>query len=159
MPTKTLFLTTCLLLSGCQLGGYAVKAAASDIEVLGEGTHCGFATPSLHLVDEGALLPSMHQGVRSAMADTLDAGDYVLVVALGQRPTPGHGAQLNRIETQGNDKISIQLEPVSPAPGSMQAQVITTPCLVLSVPSSGWYEITVSLDAEGFPLSVDRPAR
>jgi len=55
-------------------------------------------------------------------------------------------------------RLHIDLKAEEPDPGAMMAQVITTPCVALRIPPAlDAGELVVSMDAEGFPLSLRIP--
>lgn len=141
-----------LLLAGCQSGA---AEEVTMVEVIGQADHCRRDEPGLvQVTDRGDLPPETEDGIASSVTNTLDAGDSVLMVYLGQRPTPGYGASLVDAHRR-NGALEIELSAREPDPGSMMAQVVTTPCLGLRIPAEGWSKIVVSMDAEGFPLTLD----
>ncbi|TVP57063.1 MAG: protease complex subunit PrcB family protein [Halomonadaceae bacterium] len=159
IPGITMTLLASIVLGGCQFFHSPAQGAASGVRELGQANHCGYSGAQLTLVTDPEDLPSMHGGLHEPLVKALEGGDYVLLVALGQRPTPGYGARLERASASAEDRISLQLAATEPDPGSMLAQVITTPCVAMAIPPSGWRSLSVELEAEGFPLSVSHPQR
>lgn len=157
IPRVTMTLLASLVLGACQFFQGPAHGAAGKVQTLGEATHCGFTRPQLVLLQQGDELPDLRGKLRETLAETLESGSMVLLVALGERPTPGYGAGLERVEAVSRDRLTLQLSARSPEPGSLLAQVITTPCLALSVPEEGWSGLTVTLPEEGFPASVQNP--
>lgn len=156
-PGIPLTLLASMVLGGCQFFHSPAQGAASVIRELGQANHCGYSSPQLTLVEAVQQLPSLHGGLRSSLEEALEAGDYVLLVALGQRPTPGYGAVLEQASAASTEQIRVQLAATEPEPDSLLSQVITTPCLALALPRDGWQSLSVQLQAEGFPMSVTHP--
>lgn len=73
----------------------------------------------------------------------------VLLVAMGTRPSAGYGLSLAGASATVRDGVlSVRVDWREPPPGYRQAQVVTSPCLVLKVPAVPFARITV-LDLEG----------
>jgi len=68
----------------------------------------------------------------------------VLIVYAGLKPSAGYrisaDEKMIRIE-DGVLRVVVDIQ--TPQPGQMQAQMLTAPCLVLSVPSGGYREIEI----------------
>lgn len=66
------------------------------------------------------------------------------VVFMGPRPTAGYDIELHddRADVQ-RASLTIPASWREPAPGSMVAQVITNPCLVIAVPAERYESVTV----------------
>ncbi|MFT5291133.1 MAG: hypothetical protein ACI82F_003209 [Planctomycetota bacterium] len=56
--------------------------------------------------------------------------DMVVVVTLGTRPTAGYGLEISALSLGGEVLVVESLE-TKPAPGSLQAQMLTTPYVIL----------------------------
>lgn len=85
------------------------------------------------------------------------ARDAVLLVGMGQRPTAGHAVELAspaaRLEgTTAVVKVALR----APAPGTMSAQVVTSPCLAVRLPRAGLEAVRVE-DEAGTVLGTTRP--
>lgn len=143
------------LLVGCQ-AGQADKEALPDVEVIEQASQCHQDSPGLALVRSKAELAEVERLVSSGQ-EALKSGRDVLIVYLGQRPTPGYGGELRAAEKVGGH-LRVALRYTEPDSDAMLAQVITTPCLALSVPGEGWSSLSVRMDAEGFPLRLEAPA-
>lgn len=57
----------------------------------------------------------------------------LVLLALGERPSTGYGLELRALERRGAS-LFVHARETRPAPDSMQAQVLTSPYLVLAVP-------------------------
>ncbi|PAU76971.1 hypothetical protein CK501_15505 [Halovibrio salipaludis] len=142
------------LLVGCQAGQAEMEPLAG-VEVVGKADHCNREKPGLSLVRSMSDFPQV-DGLMPAGEGALEAGHDVLVVYLGQRPTPGYGGELRQAEMV-DGMLELSLRSTEPESGSMMAQVITTPCVALAIPDQGWSSLSVRMGAEGFPLSLEAP--
>ncbi len=140
-----------LFLIGCQ-SGQADMESLPGVEVVGGADHCKRQSPGLALARSMSEFPDV-DGLLPAGEGALEAGHDLVVVYLGQRPTPGYGAELRRAHTV-EKVLTLSLEATTPDSGAMMAQVITTPCVALAIPDEGWSSLYVQMDAEGFPLSL-----
>lgn len=143
-----------LLLSACQSGTADGRVA---VEMVAGADQCGRNEVALEWVESSSDLPGNVKRLASASESVMNTGGAVLLVYLGQKPTPGYGAVL-REAGLSEGRLHIDLTAEKPDPGAMLAQVITTPCVALRVPSdTGARELVVSMDADGFPLSLRIP--
>lgn len=142
-----------LLLAACQSGTADDGATA---EVLASADQCGRDQAALAWIENRSDLPGS-ESIAAASTPVLNAGDPVLLVYLGQKPTPGYSAALKDAGL-ADGRLYIDLESEEPDPGAMLAQVITTPCVALRIPADvDAGELVVSMDADGFPLSLRIP--
>lgn len=73
----------------------------------------------------------------------------VLLVAMGQRSTAGYGLALaDDVATVRGRVLTMRVDWREPQPGRRQAQVMTSPCLLATVPDAGFTRIRV-VDQEG----------
>lgn len=145
-----------LLVAGCQMGQAELKEDLSGIEIVGEADHCDQESPGLELVRDMADFPEV-DGLLPAGEGALESGHDLLVVYLGERPTPGYGGELQEVDLSG-DTLELSLKATEPESDAMMAQVITNPCLAVAVPDEGWSKLSVEMDADGFPLSLEAPS-
>ncbi len=85
-----------------------------------------------------------HKAWMSALRGTdADAASRALVlVHFGPKPTPGYGASFQSAATSGR-KLLLKVTQTVPAPDMMYAQVITSPCILVSVPAGSYSDIKV----------------
>ncbi|MDX1457436.1 MAG: protease complex subunit PrcB family protein [Marinobacter sp.] len=126
-------------------GPLARQLTASD--------HCGLTAPGmLYLADKQELaklanLPGQTMSLSSLAA--LDfSREHLVIVALGQKNTAGYGVTLSSARLDG-DVLAMEMEVQAPPPGSMVAQVLTTPCAALAITSQGWSRLSAT--GEGLP--------
>jgi len=143
-----------LLLAACQ-SGTADDGVA--VEMIASADQCGRNEAALVWAENRSDFPAGAKPMATASEPVLSAGDPVLLVYLGQKPTPGYSAALQGAGL-ADGRLHIDLKAEEPDPGVMMAQVITTPCVALRIPPAlDAGELVVSMDAEGFPLSLRIP--
>lgn len=143
-------------LSGCAATAGSATDASQDVEAVMVSQYCGFAAPGLML----AANQTQWQQLSSASGAQLppwpaQAGRWLLVANLGQKPTGGYG-----IEFKGGSvtdrALMIEVSVRQPAADAMVTQALTTPCLVMELPADGWDTVTVE-GPEPFPVSRKHP--
>lgn len=72
----------------------------------------------------------------------------VLLIAMGQRSAAGHGLSLSGDATVRDGVLTVRVDWREPPPGYLQAQVMTSPCLLLRLAAAPFTRIRV-LDREG----------
>jgi hypothetical protein len=86
----------------------------------------------------------------------------VIALTLGARPTTGFGIELpdRRFEHRG-DVLSARFAERTPAPGDMQQQAFTQPCVFILVARGDWRTVVFRDAASGREVvgSVDAPSR
>ncbi len=143
------------LVSGCAQTGAGEEATVS-VDALYGGSQCGgLERPIVLWIAGTAAWRSWHGRIVSPqmslpsppMVDFNREG--VLLVAMGMRPSAGYGLSLAGASATVRDGVlSVRMDWREPPPGYRQAQVVTSPCLVLKVPAAPFARITV-LDLEG----------
>lgn len=162
-------LTTALLLTlslsyGCSSGTGQGFGSTPEIQTLSsELVHntllCGddITQPGLSWISDEATLRQRYQHFNDEAADpvaalaTLDfAQDNVLLIAMGPQPTSGY--RLNEMPETPPRFDGINLEvPIAwfePEADSNQAQALTNPCMLLSIPKVEFEQVRV-LDQDG----------
>lgn len=158
-----------LLLAGgpvaCRTGITAPPATTgNDIITVASGTQCGHTATGASAVwldTEDALRTAYgHMTRHSIGADippvpTPDFTVYgVLQVFMGQQSTGGYRLRLLSPHVEHLPATAlIRLEWLSPPPGTLTTQVITSPCLLLAVPRGDYRTLTVA-DQSGHTRAV-----
>jgi hypothetical protein len=60
----------------------------------------------------------------------------VVAIFLGSRPTPGYQIEIISVKTEG-DTSTVEWRELRPQQGLLQAQVLTSPALIASIPKTG----------------------
>ncbi|WP_435104042.1 protease complex subunit PrcB family protein [Arhodomonas sp. AD133] len=106
--------------------------------------------------DADALVAGTGSLVDAGTADGLDWRSQAAVgVWLGERPTAGYGLSLADSRQQG-DRLELVVRRQTPPADAMVAQVITYPCLIVTVPRTGYSTLQV-VDDDGANLGRLRP--
>ena len=143
------------LLSGCAQTGAGEDAVLPVESLYGDSQCGGLERPIVIWIAGAAEWRSWHGRIVSPqmslpsppMVDFSREG--VLLVAMGTRPSAGYGLSLAGASATVRDGVlSVRVDWREPPPGYRQAQVVTSPCLVLKVPAVPFARITV-LDLEG----------
>lgn len=145
------------LLLVLQLSACAADPAATDVQRVLASSQCGYARAGVHLVTSRAQwhqLP-LHQWSGKSQVKRWPQGQWRLVVAMGNQPTLGYGLSLAAAKRDHGD-LTIQIKRHHPQPGQAHGEMLTSPCLVLSVPDQGWGRLIVDgLDRQ--PITLHHP--
>ncbi len=69
----------------------------------------------------------------------------IFLLSLGTKPTSGHGLLLEEGPAlYQNNILVLPVKVMEPAENTMQAQVITTPCVLVSVPKNNYRKVMLS---------------
>lgn len=80
---------------------------------------------------------------------------YLLLIAMGTRPSAGY--QLTLSEPQAgvyDDKLLLPVAFKQPEPGMMQAAVMTSPCLIVSLKKGQYRQVAVQTENELLTLNL-----
>jgi hypothetical protein len=141
--------TLVLMAAGCNaIGGRAGEDRA--VHTLYAGSQCGVGEEVAHVrwIDHAEGLAAFLgrlQGFAPAEAPEVDWDRRALVlVAMGQRPSAGFSLGLAQESARVLDgALELRVDWLKPPAGTRQAQVITSPCLLLSVPRGGYGRVRV----------------
>lgn len=145
------------------------SAQASQAREIYAGFHCGSQTPggsiewvtdALRLERAFAKLSSNFATKRTTAPDVDFSRRHVVVIYMGTQATAGYSLQLARDEFRtfrGTAEITLAWN--KPQPGMMTAQVITSPCVVVTVPKRGYERFQVVDTGGTVRLSSQRPGK
>ncbi|ROU02037.1 protease complex subunit PrcB family protein [Marinobacter sp. R17] len=143
-------------LAGCAAMADSDVDASQEVGVLMSSQYCGFTAPGLVLAtdrSQWAQLSSASGGSLPPWPE--EAGQWLLVANLGQKPTGGHRIDF-KSASRTDRNLSIEVAVRQPAADAMVTQALTTPCLVMVLPAGGWDTVTVE-GAEPFPVTRQHP--
>jgi hypothetical protein len=156
-PVKLLLLLLlCCGLIACMPAPAADSAEGKRIplRILYQDGLCGGnrPTPSVRLVADSDQLKRIFieskwrlvgQSPPAPMVD-YDA-ENVVTIQMGQKPTGGYGIELAEPDATLNDgEALIRLRWIEPAPGSIVTQILTSPCLIISLPKGAYEKIAIT---------------
>jgi len=142
-------------LVGCAAGA-AVPGTVPAKAILAD-LHCGGDSPGVRRLADAVQWEALQRRIarRRPGPPATQPGvpdfsrESVLVIEMGRRPSLGYSVLLAEREARLRDgRLEIRVAWEEPAPGMLQAQMITSPCLVVGVPAEARAEIIV-LDARG----------
>ena len=144
------------MLIGCQACGGEEPAQSLPVTSLHSLSQCGATEQEVGWVKEPQQFSELILTLRlPADRLTLDFTRYsLLVVYLGAQPNPGYQVQLleEQAKLLGN-RLRVGVERVMPDPDMLYAQVVTYPCLLLSIPNGAYQQVEV-IDQFGDSLGV-----
>jgi hypothetical protein len=131
---------SCAVTAGCE-DTVKPTSTSESVTPIYQGRHCGRSEPAAHVtwIQSEAVLQDAHRKMHrnSLQAPPLPDVDFdthgLVLIELGQRPTAGyqmHLASQLMVMDKGDAVITFSVDkPAGPA-----AQVITSPCMLVSVP-------------------------
>lgn len=131
------------------LYGCANTTEILSTKVLHSGIHCGINKEGLKKLDQKAALNKIvNHGLRPPSNETPDADfnlQHIIAISMGIRPSTGYSLSLqNNKVTQEGRTVYIDIEHKEPREGSMNAQLMTSPCLVFAIAKGHYSEIVAS---------------
>ena len=113
-------------------------------------SQCGAKTAELntHIFRqvESLKLWESERGIEFLRDEPLQEGNYA-VVELGQRNTGGYGLAVSRQAALRGSTVILNTTFLSPRPGSMRTQALTSPCVLVALPQARIKNIEVRNEA------------
>ncbi|MDP4547014.1 MAG: protease complex subunit PrcB family protein [Marinobacter sp.] len=137
-----------LALAGCAASGNTAPQQDPHVRQVTQSAHCGLTGPGVAYVDsqEGleSFLEVRGQNMSTGVIRQVDLSQEQLIfVTLGQKPTAGYSLGLAGV-SQEKSTLKLHMDLKAPEPGTMVAQVITSPCVVLAAASGDWDRLEVT---------------
>ncbi len=156
--TSTLGLT--LILSACGPGLSQSPVADStepvQLQVVYRGNHCAAVQPGVEVIRDAASWAEWRRqrdrqflSVTDGPDDeetTIDFGrSTVIVISMGRKPTPGYAVEVlvDSAVLQGGS-MNIRSVWQQPAEGAILAQVLTSPCIAVSVSTTRYDTVKIN---------------
>ncbi len=146
-----------VLLMGAALAAASMGCAMQSVqpvpqaEVLYRGGQCGGAQAGLSWLGDAESYHAVLSRTRAPSSGTLPEVDFadtgVVYVEMGERPTAGYGLDFLGARIEG-EALVLELDWREPPEDAFTAQVITQPCLLLSMPKGDYREIRAE-DSQG----------
>ena len=136
------------LLGGCGFKPANLFSSYADIEVreVGRSLYCNTAGEDARVVllaDPQAVLDwQAARGITLAGSETLAQTAYA-VVEMGVRPTGGYGLAVARAAVLRDERAILSATFVSPPPGSIRTQALSSPCVLVQLPRGRYSEVEV----------------
>lgn len=149
-----------MLVSACKVDGMQDPATSViQVNLLAQGSFCraGSTEPFIELIGDGDAYRSAYRQTGKQFHNSADippAVDFnrfiVVAVYMGNRNTAGYGMGLaSGIARIGeNNELDLQVSWTEPAEGIVSAQVMTSPCMLVSIPGGGYSTIR-AIDEQG----------
>lgn len=161
--TRPALLVLAALAAGCGFQPGRLFQSHTDIEVreVARSLYCntdGDGARATLLAGPQAVLDwQAGRSLALAGSESLAQGPYA-IVEMGTRPTGGYGLAVARSAVLRDETVVLSATFVSPAPGSIRTQALSSPCVVVQLPP-GRYAIVEVRDPTGeVRASSDRPA-
>jgi hypothetical protein len=91
-----------------------------------------------------------------AGSESLPQAPYALV-EMGLRPTGGYGLAVARAAVLRGETVVLSATFVSPAPGGIRTQALSSPCVLVQLPAGRYAFVEVRDQTGGIRTSSDRP--
>lgn len=136
------------LAAGCGLSPGRLFESHADIEVreVGRSLYCGSAGEAARvtlLADPQAVLDwQAARNITLAGSESLAQTAYA-VVEMGARPTGGYGVAVARAAVLRGDTAVLSATFVSPPPGSLRTQALSSPCVLVQLPPGRYAAVEV----------------
>lgn len=149
-----------LCLSGCNT--QPVSTPPLTAALLAAGAHCAHADASgkavwldnsAELLEAYAVLDKQRLGAPApGPRPEIDFAHYgAVAVFMGRKPSAGYGLSLaDPTVSMENNAAELRLKFETPAPGSLTAQMITSPCILVRLPKAGYSTVRI-VDQHGKP--------
>jgi hypothetical protein len=138
-------LLTCAL-AGCAMPEMFARGTPIEVREVGRSLYCNTPSESpqvLLLRDPQAVLDwQTGRGITLAGGEALAQTTYA-VVEMGGRPTGGYGVAVARTATLRDEDVTLSATFVSPAPGSIRTQALSSPCVLVQLPRGRYARVEV----------------
>lgn len=135
------------------------QSAAVDPQVIAAYTQCRYNEdiPRVDVVREidlaTVLTPAFGQPLPEA--PKLAPGRSGIWFFLGQRPTPGYGVALDHDLTRlEKGHLTLGIHETKPDPARRYAQMLTSPCALISINDISFIKLTIEGDVRGLPVGI-----
>ncbi len=159
-PKQSIFLLAMVAVASCgqERNERTVDAAAISSNVVYRGNYCPETQPAIRLIELAEVWNDWYKTTESN-ANTTGNVDFashsVIVISMGEKPSAGYSLDLSQADEsvviRGNS-LNIKSIWRQPAEDDVVAQVITSPCIAISVPKSGFDVIRIIDDSGAIVL-------
>ncbi len=150
-------LSLTLVLGACGSGLNAPPAteATEPVHVLYRGIHCPATQPGIRVIRDAASWSEWQRRQQQMSFSTSNEPEQeaaalnfsqvtVIVISMGQKPTPGYAVDVpeGSVTLQG-PSLTISTVWQQPPEGAILPQVITSPCVAITVPTAQYSTVKV----------------
>ena len=142
-----------LLLSACAADGPPPGGRVS-VEAIHAGSFCGARSAGAVWLDDTRALAGWPDGAAGTVPEAAAAAvpfqrRGVVAVSMGRQPTGGYALRLGATEAVISDGVlTLPVDWVEPPADGVATQVLTRPCLLVSVPRGDYHRVLV-VDGKG----------
>ncbi len=137
---------TALLLGACGLRGWMSGSEATEVREVGRSQLCSAEGEEarVQIFDSPAAVIAWQErtGIRLAEFKDLEVGRHALI-EMGRRHSGGYGLAVSREARVSGDRLMVYATFFAPAAGSMRAQMITSPCVLVYLPDGPYVGVEV----------------
>ena len=151
-----------LIIAGACRSGIKEFGPSNEIQIQAvyQDQQCPDYLPGIKPIRDTEALADWWQPIASrqypakTLPQLLGAIDFeqsaVFSISMGQQPSSGYGIELNKnLTTVQEGSLSIPVNWQKPSPNIMVAQIITNPCIIITVPAGDYRTVTVR-DQHGY---------
>lgn len=133
-------------LSACSIGKWFTRGSSIEVIEAGRAQLCSAEEPAarVQIFDSAAAVVAWEQrtGISLNIDGMLANGRYALI-EMGLHNTGGYGIAVSREARHAGDTLNIFATFFSPAPGAMTTQMITSPCVLVRLPTADYVFVDV----------------
>ena len=148
------------VLAGCAMPALLGGGTPIEVREVGRSLYCntpGTEPQVVLLKDPQAVLDwQAGRGIALAGGEALAQAAYA-VVEMGGRPTGGYGVAVARTATLSGEDVTLSATFVSPAPGSIRTQALSSPCVLVQLPRGRYARVDVEDQSGAVRASSDAP--
>jgi hypothetical protein len=141
-----------LLIAFLSITNTACSGQTIPLQTIFSSNNCAIREPVLRSIDSASELDHFFQSLAKKISISpplsleIDFRKQVLILfALGQKPTSGFAIELEKKFARLRDgKLYLPVSIREPDEGSFQAQLITSPCRIFSIPKTDFAEIRIA---------------
>ena len=163
--TSSLALTLVLGACGSGLNPHPATEAIAPVQVLYRGSRCPATQPGIRVIRDAASWANwqrqqqqMSFSASNEPEDTAVGLDFdqvtAIVISMGRKPTPGYSVDVpvGSVTLQGTS-LTISTVWQQPPEGAILPQVITSPCVAITVPTTQYS--TVKVENQNGDIVID----
>jgi len=135
------FLILLVVLAGCNSTKDAMNGQEPTHTIILQELMSNFIESQYTLVESKEALVSIFETINSTREPGMEipsidfSTESILLLAMGQKNTGGYSISVDRIVNEGDDWV-VYVKNSAPGPTDFVTDVITTPCILVSIPKT-----------------------